>query len=88
VDDRLASSPTALVAFYHLATREKLLLPAEWQARAIDAEQHALELAAKLAVGWLSIYFSRLLTFSQPSQVIQNGYYIWVVWPQSFFCNP
>jgi hypothetical protein len=32
VDDSLAYSPTALVAFYHLTTGEKLLLPAEWQA--------------------------------------------------------
>jgi hypothetical protein len=49
VDDSLTYSPTALIAFYDVATGKKLLLPAEWQARAIDAEQNALDLAAKLA---------------------------------------
>jgi Uma2 family endonuclease len=63
VDDSLVYSPTALIAFYRLDTEEKLLLPKEWQERAISAERDAaaakrdataaeaqnLELAAKLA---------------------------------------
>jgi Uma2 family endonuclease len=56
VDNSLSSSPTALIAFYRLDTGEKLLLPAEMQARMIIAEQEAtfaqqeaLELAAQLA---------------------------------------
>jgi Uma2 family endonuclease len=38
VDDSLVNSPTPLIAFYRLATGEKLPLPVEWQARAIEAE--------------------------------------------------
>jgi hypothetical protein len=56
VDNSLSSSPTALIAFYRLDTGEKLLLPAEMQAKMIIAEQEAafaqqevLELAAQLA---------------------------------------
>jgi Uma2 family endonuclease len=56
VDDSLINSPTTLIAFHRLTTGEKLLLPVEWQARAIDAQQQAMaaaaknsELAAKLA---------------------------------------
>ncbi len=42
VDNSLVSSPTALIAFYRLDTREKLLLPVELQAKARIAEQEAL----------------------------------------------
>jgi Uma2 family endonuclease len=56
VDNSLSSSPTSLIAFYRLDTGEKLLLPAEMQARMMIAEQEAataqraaLELAAQLA---------------------------------------
>jgi Uma2 family endonuclease len=56
VDNSLSSSPTSLIAFYRLDNGEKLLLPAEMQARMIIAEQEAataqqeaLELAAQLA---------------------------------------
>jgi Uma2 family endonuclease len=41
VDDSLVHSPTTLIAFYRLTTGEKLLLPVEWRARAIDAQQTA-----------------------------------------------
>jgi Uma2 family endonuclease len=42
VDSSLISSPTALIAFHRLDTGEKLLLPAEMQARMMIAEQEAL----------------------------------------------
>jgi Uma2 family endonuclease len=41
LDNSLSSSPTALIAFYRLDTGEKLLLPAEMQARMMVAEQEA-----------------------------------------------
>jgi Uma2 family endonuclease len=42
VDESLVYSPTTLIAFYRITTGEKLLLPAEWQTKAIDAERNAL----------------------------------------------
>jgi Uma2 family endonuclease len=41
VDESLVYSPTTLIAFYRITTGEKLLLPAEWQTKAIDAERNA-----------------------------------------------
>jgi Uma2 family endonuclease len=41
VDNSLSNSPTSLIAFYRLDTGEKLLLPAEMQARMMIAEQEA-----------------------------------------------
>jgi hypothetical protein len=43
------NSPTALIAFHRLDTKEKLLWPVEMQTRMIIAEQEALNLAAQLA---------------------------------------
>ena len=49
VDNSLINSPTALIAFHRLDTKEKLLWPVEMQTRMIIAEQEALDLAAQLA---------------------------------------
>jgi Uma2 family endonuclease len=63
VDNRMTSSPTALIAFYRLDTSEKLLLPVELldgkaiakqeallsKQEATAAQQQALELATQLA---------------------------------------